>query len=391
VAAEDMPRMASKARTSPSLSRDAQLATNVEYNAQFVSQNIDWPALGGLLGEKIPTFRFPVLAHWNFACSEVAGDFSGYMEGLDVGLFGTIRTDPAEPDRNVGVVASTGHLQVGHINRRGEDAKSWYRGPFVPARMTRNLSRPMAHISDQALKAVAEGSLDLSLASAFEVGRLLAMSDATFVRNQRAWARNRYSVTDLVDSVDPALGSYLQQFLGGPRETTEDPLIAAAIIGELFGGQPTDPWDPDLVVTLLGETLPVVPIHDAVRLSDDIDVAGVAAPLSIPPVAFETFEDLKRQPGLGFTPAVFAASRQVDISRRELIAEVFTGLAAEGFEIENLSSGLVAEIKPELGQINSGFGPRLIEMFADPTVATSLFSLGERRPIDGPIIGRGGR
>ncbi|MFV1990044.1 MAG: hypothetical protein ACC652_04820 [Acidimicrobiales bacterium] len=393
IAAEDMPRIAKAVEDEPGRSQpgtDAQQITNIGYSAQFVIQNVDWLALGDLLGAKVPTFRFPVLAHWSFACSDEAGDFSGYMKGLDVGLFGTIRTDPSEPDRNVGVTTPTGHLQVKHVNRRGEGAKSWYRGPFAPARMTRNLARPMAHISDQALKAVAEGSLDLSLASAFEVGRLLAMSDPTFVRNQRAWARNRYSITNLIESVEPALGAYLDQFLARPRETVEDPLIGAAIIGELFGGQPTDPWDPDLVERFLDETLPAVAIHDAVRLTDDLDVAGVAAGLSASVVASDTFEDLKRKSDLGFTSAQFAQTRRVDIDRRELIAEVFTGLAAEGFEIQNLSTGLVAEIRPELGNINSALTPRLIEILGEPGAAIPLFERGGEKPVDGPLIRRGG-
>ena len=45
-----------------------------------------------------PIYRFPVLAHWSFTCTG-AGSFRTLMQGLDVGLLGTLPADPAARPR----------------------------------------------------------------------------------------------------------------------------------------------------------------------------------------------------------------------------------------------------------------------------------------------------
>ena len=70
----------------------------------FVRLDVDTGALLDLLeemGQIESLFRFPVLASWEFECSEIPGDFAGYMERLDVALFGDrSAADPARPARS---------------------------------------------------------------------------------------------------------------------------------------------------------------------------------------------------------------------------------------------------------------------------------------------------
>ena len=75
-------------------------------------------------------FRFPVLAHWEFECSDDGKDFSGYMAGLGVGMIGSTST-PGAPE-----VAATGHVRLDHTDRQGVSQRSWYRGPLAPAAVT---------------------------------------------------------------------------------------------------------------------------------------------------------------------------------------------------------------------------------------------------------------
>jgi len=129
--------------------------------------------------------RFPVLAHWSFTTSEGA-TFETLMEDLDVGLLGTapalpVNTPATDPGPEV---VETGHIGLDHRSRRGDATRAWYRGPFVPSPTTRdqpNQAHPLAHSADQLRRVVPDGREDLSLAAAFEIGRLLALSQLSVV------------------------------------------------------------------------------------------------------------------------------------------------------------------------------------------------------------------
>jgi hypothetical protein len=131
-------------------------------------------------------YRFPVLAHWSFTTNEGA-TFETLMEDLDVGLLGTIPEPtphaapaPAGPD-----MVETGHIDLSHRTRRGDPVRAWYRGPLVPFPTDRDpagTTRPLlAHSADQLRRVIPDGREDLSLAAAFEIGRLLGLSQLSIV------------------------------------------------------------------------------------------------------------------------------------------------------------------------------------------------------------------
>jgi hypothetical protein len=131
--------------------------------------------------------RFPVLAHWSFTTNEGA-TFEKLMQGLDVGLLGSV----AEPPPNTPAadarpeVVQTGHIGLGHRTRRGDPVRAWYRGPCVPfptARDSTSKDQPLAlaHSADQLRRVIPDGREDLALAAAFEIGRLLALSQLSVV------------------------------------------------------------------------------------------------------------------------------------------------------------------------------------------------------------------
>jgi hypothetical protein len=156
-------------------------------------------------------YRFPVLAHWSFTTNGLR-TFETLMRGLDVGLLGTIgRTDPEagstddpkkappDPDKppvppdpnappvpSVPEVVETGHIGLDHRTRRGDRTRAWYRGPFVPFPTKRDYlpgdqPPPLAHDADQLRRVVPDGREDLSLSAAFEIGRLLGLSQLSVV------------------------------------------------------------------------------------------------------------------------------------------------------------------------------------------------------------------
>lgn len=146
--------------------------------------------------------KFPVLAYWSFTTSEGA-TFETLMQDLDFGLLGTLQgehlprdPDPAEPGPTVGAptpppkpvttkVLETGHIELGHRTRRGDAVRAWYRGPLVPHPTKRDEpvggALPLAHSADQLRRSIPDGNDDLGYSAAFEIGRLLALSQLSVV------------------------------------------------------------------------------------------------------------------------------------------------------------------------------------------------------------------
>jgi hypothetical protein len=166
-----------------------------------------------LVPEKV--YRFPVLAQWSFT-SMGAGSFETLMQGLDVGLLGTIPSDPSArpapdcvppakgdappptpPSRPDLESTETGHVGLNYLTRRGENVRAWYRGPLtlhVTERDTPDEEGrlPLAHTSDQLRRLVPDGREDLSLAAAFEIGRLIALSQPYVVASLMQWRQERF-------------------------------------------------------------------------------------------------------------------------------------------------------------------------------------------------------
>jgi hypothetical protein len=152
-----------------------------------------------------PVYRFPVLTHWSFTVNG-AGGFESLMESLDVGLLGTapqpLDLPPgapplAPPPRPAPEFTETGHVGLPHLTRRGERVRAWYRGPLSSHPTTRDAADanghfPFANVSDQLRRVVPDGREDLSLAGAFEIGRLLALSQPAIVRALLAWRAEQF-------------------------------------------------------------------------------------------------------------------------------------------------------------------------------------------------------
>ncbi len=148
--------------------------------------------IGLLALEKV--LRFPVLAHWSFTTAG-ADNFERLMQKLDVGLLGTLPLPPkAQPGKpqpppvpdNLPEVVATGHVGLAHRSRRGDALRAWYRSPAVPFPPPRdgvNSAKPLplAHAADQLRRVIPDGREDLALAAAFEIGRLLALSQLSVV------------------------------------------------------------------------------------------------------------------------------------------------------------------------------------------------------------------
>ena len=259
---------AAGAAASGPASRASFASASIGADSGFVRLDVDPVALEAQLNDLgifEPTFRFPVLASWEFECSG-AGDFAGYMQRLHVALFADPGASAPDPRAPVPVTTATGHLQLTHTDRRGDTAPSWYRGPAVPVKITREPAGAPYHVADQARRIGPEGREDLSLASAFEVGRLLAMSDPQFLAALRRWARAEFALAR--DSTLVADLGDLLPTIDGVAELGRHLLIGTLLPGGI-GGDPR---------VALGNPLPR---HTDALLAQPADVEVLAAGLRV--------------------------------------------------------------------------------------------------------------
>lgn len=132
-----------------------------------------------------PKVRLVALANWQFAC-EGKGTFRELMQGLDDAMFGTL-AETGHP-----ALTDSGHLKLTLQDRAGAPEDVWYRGPLVPAQLSRDPLGPY-HCADQARRVTPDtGTEDITYAAAFEVGRLLAIADKRFAQCAAGWRREAF-------------------------------------------------------------------------------------------------------------------------------------------------------------------------------------------------------
>jgi hypothetical protein len=217
-----------------------------------------------------PELHFPVLLHWSFTTT---GDdtFESLVQALDSGLLGTTETEPVPPGRPPFEVTETGHVGLDHRIRVGDQVRSWYRGPFVP-HPTEDPPEgrlAIAHASDQLRVVVPDGREDLSLAGAFEIGRLLGLSRPSIIASLMRWRQAGFAAAWLSSSyagrgylgIVGALGLQVDRFLGGQL---------GALVAEAMVKAPGD---------VLGNPAPLVSAGRAV--TDATEVGVLSAGLGI--------------------------------------------------------------------------------------------------------------
>lgn len=126
--------------------------------------------------------RLVMLISWSFTNVDDAQTFDGLMQGLSVDR---LSLPQSSPNTTVANALQMGYSAMDHITRQGETTVSWYRGPLLPMYMPKN--PPPAHPdgvypnSDAALRFdPALGMFDVSIAAAWQMGRLLGMQDGNF-------------------------------------------------------------------------------------------------------------------------------------------------------------------------------------------------------------------
>ena len=158
--------------------------------------------------------RLVTLATWTFSNRGDGGrgSFEGHMKRLSSGLLRALPPDapgPA-PDSGEEDEASTltpaeqvqralglGYVPLNYTTRFGEPSIAWYRGPLLPAPTIRRLRHPFASGEAGLIYDETTGLFDVSLGVAWQLGRMLALSDPTFAAALGRWWRKGVNVEDV--------------------------------------------------------------------------------------------------------------------------------------------------------------------------------------------------
>ncbi len=159
--------------------------------------------------------KLVLLHHWSFSTSDIDGDFQSRMEGLRVRVnsdqlegvsrgdlisladvnqekYGQHTKDNIEPlllgTNSVPGMTSNSYLRTEMVGADGISDEVLYRGPFTAVPENHHPKQDPYRVSDEALGIVEElGIWDISHASAFELGRLMALQDTILTGSVHQW------------------------------------------------------------------------------------------------------------------------------------------------------------------------------------------------------------
>jgi hypothetical protein len=159
----------------------------------------------------VSTLDFPILLSWSFRSTPDGAGFGEICAGLDVAAFG-------EPLASGPSVDTEGRIPVRYEQRAGTPEPGLYRGPLVTdihGRQPVNTGPMERTVPSRG----PDGTIDVGLAAAFELGRLLAIADRRVLRALRWWRRNQFMtqrlrpIPFLDDKIPPILRDQLRGFL----------------------------------------------------------------------------------------------------------------------------------------------------------------------------------
>jgi hypothetical protein len=145
-----------------------------------------------------------------------------------------------DPDGRVADRLAAGYVPIRYHLPTGEDTFAWYRGPFAARRSGAldKKARPFASSSAALVYDPATGIFDVSLATAWEIGRALALADRKFATEL---VRFRRSVHRLVDLVLAGLESqHIDTSAGNLNQIAKSGLIEERFLSHLQAGLAKD-------------------------------------------------------------------------------------------------------------------------------------------------------
>lgn len=189
--------------------------------------------------EETSRVRAVILHSWNFVCNTGDGSFATQIRKLDIGLHFDHVTVAATDHPELRNMLAQGYTAIAYQPDGAERTFAWYRGPLSPVDDQRfDANRTPFESADSAI-VLEEGTglLDVSLSSAFQLGRLLALASPSFIRALRHWndlkqldaLTNNHSENDRMSLVEEMAQYAASHVLGAehPGEALDDVKIVS--------------------------------------------------------------------------------------------------------------------------------------------------------------------
>jgi hypothetical protein len=154
------------------------------------------PTASGSSATADQRIRLVMLGAWDFTASLSPGSFRQLMINVTTVGGGVELLQPPGDLADINNATTKEALQTGYVAlanslRIGEQTTSWYRGPCTASPTQQNTDNAPYHYSDHAMQYDPEtGMFDMSYAAAWQVGRLLALSDGPFAKSLLDWRRS---------------------------------------------------------------------------------------------------------------------------------------------------------------------------------------------------------
>lgn len=141
-------------------------------------------------------FRLVSLASWQFFSAAPKEGFKKLMNGLSNGALQLPMNLNRTPHLNKATInlleniTQGGYTPLQYNTRVGEKTMAWYRGPLTPV-LTKDINlEPAFSVESNMIYDPGIGLFDLSFSTAWQIGRLIALSDAHFSVNLLRWKQN---------------------------------------------------------------------------------------------------------------------------------------------------------------------------------------------------------
>lgn len=158
--------------------------------------------------------RLITLANWSFVNDPKGHDtFGGLMRQLknNSAVFG-IALQASSGDSYIDQALKRGYVPVDYKPLASTPTFAWYRGPLAPLKRDQVTGTTFARADAAMILDPERGIMDVSYASAWELGRLNALSSPAFVKGLRLFVERRHNATDFANEIERFVESHRSSF-----------------------------------------------------------------------------------------------------------------------------------------------------------------------------------
>ena len=175
-----------------------------------------WRDLLDAPGTAMPASRVRLLtlANWSFVNDPKGHDtFGGLMQQLkkNSAEFG-IAVQASSGDPYVDQALKRGYVPVDYKPLDSTQTFAWYRGPLATLKREQVTQTTFERADAAMILDPDRGVMDVSYASAWELGRLNALSSPAFVKGLRLFVERRHNVTDFINEIEEFVESHRSSF-----------------------------------------------------------------------------------------------------------------------------------------------------------------------------------